>query len=204
MKNLQKGSALIALLIIVAVIAIGSGVYYYSKNTPSIKDKIDTQATTNVATTANEFVSKEYGFKFSYPALFASSTEEYPRGNKQCEKFNVGEKLYFNAVSLVSLNNIEVVVICEPLTQELVNSRRSFAASIMPNGKLTTITVDSKKAYQRDFEQLGYVWRIVQIPIDDSHFVELSYSYYTHADGSPENLWSDSLTTILSSFKFTK
>ena len=139
------------------------------------------------------YKNERYGFEFGYPDKF-EGLREYPEG-KDC-KISDG----VNRVEVVSMDNINVSVICENLSSKLIsqfNNKYNF------DYKQKMETAARRTAYVHEFYTgTNYFSRILQLPIAGDRFIEL---YYTYKE-SPQykSLTDQEWKQVVESFRITQ
>ena len=121
------------------------------------------------------YVSSVYGFSFKLPTNY-SQIRESP-DPKQCLDNRTWDGKSLSSVTVAEIQNISVVVGCQNLSSDVVNQ---FAVE-----KVTTreISVGTRKAYIHKFvTATGYEWQVAQIPIDETHYLEISHNYKANPD----------------------
>jgi uncharacterized protein YxeA len=213
MKNTQKGFIIPAIIIVMVVLLAGGSFYYVNKKSESkfdliIKEDVvkeDIVATTtlqsDVATTSlmtKSYSNSKYRFQFKYPENLKLSV--YP-GSQECEKSTNSTNTGPKVAGIASLNIASILVICTGLTSEIGN--KNLDPSLYEKHEnLTKVVIAGKDSFKHVFTTAtGYSWVVYQIPLDSTHYVEISES-----NGNADRMRGDMpLTTeqwnvILSSF----
>lgn len=116
------------------------------------------------------YLSEEYGFTFKYPSSFLD-VRKAPDA-KACIDNRTWDNAPVQNITVAEIENISVSVSCQKLTDTLVNQ---FARE---NDVKKEISLKGRKGYVHDFvTKTGYEWKILQVPLDDSRYLELAYNY---------------------------
>ncbi len=161
----KKSSPVLTVLSLVILI----GLVFLYKSSSSVDAS---QPSNTVVATKKEGVYSNsiYGFSFKLPTAF-SQVREAPDA-KACLDNQTWNYQPVTSVTVAEIQNISVVVGCQKLTDTLINQ---FAQE-----KVTTkeITLQGRKAYVHAFvTDAGYSWKILQVPVDATHYIEISHNY---------------------------
>lgn len=161
----KKSSPLLTVLSLVILI----GLVFLYKSSSSVDAS---QASNTVVATKKEstYSNSIYGFSFKLPAAF-SQVREAPDA-KVCLDNQTWNYQPVRSVTVAEIQNISVVVGCQKLTDTLINQ--------FTQEKVTTkeITLQGRKAYVHAFvTDAGYSWKILQVPVDATHYIEISHNY---------------------------
>src|ERR1035437_3030963 len=184
MHNHKQGFIVTILIILITILAISAVLYLYQTNNQSVKAPINTQTTnptqTNNTSNSKIYSNSQYGFKFSYPSTLLIDQEHPNNGQQECVQTEVGKGTSINSVGVASFNDgtLSVKVVCQRLTQDVVNSGINTFIGITKDDDVTTVAVAGTMSYQHNFTTVtGYEWIIVQIPLDADHYVEIGYTF---------------------------
>jgi hypothetical protein len=154
------------------------------------------------------YTNAKYGFQFSYPSTF-TTLQEYPNnGQQECVPTEVSKGTSINAIGIASFSDgtLSVNLVCQSLTQGVVNSGINTFIGITKGDDVTTVAVAGKSSYRHELTTAtGYHWIIIQIPLDSNHYIEMGYTFGNSDSLQGETPLSNSdWTNILASFKITK
>ncbi len=167
LQKSKYGFSIILTIVVIAVLSIGAGLYIGTD-----KNKKPDRAT---STDNLKIYNEKYGFSFEYPKGLAQA-EQYPDG-EDCRQTEIDKDYYVNSVTVAQISNLAIHVVCAPLTKEAAAYSISYGRD-PEQTEISTPTIAGKTAYQRQFvNATGYYWRIIQIPLDTSYYVELAYTF---------------------------
>ncbi len=129
------------------------------------------------------YTNTTYGFSLNYPSV-SSDIQEYPNGGQQeCIPEDAGNNISVNAVQAALMNNgdMSVTVVCEPLTQKNAQLKAGVVLNgDIENDNLKTTILGSTTVYEQDVvTSTGDNWKIIDIPLDVSRYVEVAYPLET-------------------------
>lgn len=172
-----------ALLVIIGVLFLGT---VLSGEAP--KNSLSNLPNNTVAT----YVNSTYGFSFKHPRAF-SQVRESP-DPKLCLDNRTWNDLPVKSVTVAEIQNISVTVGCQQLSEEIVGQFGS------ENGTSRDIVVRGKKSYIHEFRTKdGYIWRVAQVPLTGTHYLELSYNYKNLPEYVPltDSEWEGVIASIV-------
>jgi hypothetical protein len=139
---------------------------------------------TSTQTNWEVYTNHKYGFSFSYPDYLAASGsfQEYTDNGQACAKDYAYDGTSINDVEAASVGGLNIFVACEPLTDAYINQ---FGDGVYQTGPvdMSTTTIGAKIAHLDYFTTaLDYTYKVLQVPIDDTHYLEIDYSYKPSAN----------------------
>lgn len=139
-----------------------------------VEDQSQTQNNSSEISDWKTYRNDEYGFEFQYPASFSQI------------KLNQDFILF-------SSSELEVSVINGILDKETIEAEASPGG----NDDLRIINIGSRQAYVHHWDYRQSTWDIMQVSINDSHYLEVD-------NGGYPTISDDTWNEIISSFKFTE
>lgn len=155
------------------------------------------------------YTNTKYGFQLSYPAKFAAA-EEYPNhGQQECRQTDIGKGTTMNFVNAAIIPDLlQINVVCQTLQYPQASTLETdlSATSVTSNNQYKTVNIAGKQSNEIEFvTSTGYLWKIAQIPLNNSHYVEIGYTFgnASRLNGLIE-LSDTEWNSILSSFTITR
>lgn len=170
------------LLVIIGILFLGTAL---SGESP--KNSLSNLPNNTVAT----YVNNTYGFSFKHPRAF-SQVRESP-DPKLCLDNRTWNNLPLKSVTVAEIQNISVTVGCQQLTNEVVSQFGS------ENDVVKDVMIRGKKSYIHEFRAKdGYIWRVAQVPLTDTNYLELSYNYKNLPEYVPltDSEWEGVISSI--------
>lgn len=156
-SSLLAGVSLLSLILIVFV--------YVGKNSPDA-----TRSLVGFKVKGYEYINNVYNFSFRLPKEYTQVREAPDQGS--CLENTTWDNQQIKSVTVAEIQNISVVVGCQTLSDVAINQ------FVRENVTTKEITVNTRKAYSHIFvTSSGYLWRVVQVPLDNGHYVEISHNY---------------------------
>jgi hypothetical protein len=140
------------------------------------------------------YSNTEFSFQFKYPSSFP---EMKSSDEKKCGNGESWNGAAIKSLPLANADNLSISVVCEALNAGLVHQ------FVKESGyKYKELNVNGKKVYTHYFvTATGYEWRVLQVQIDSSHYLEVGYTYRYLPDYEPisEIQWNSLVSSV--SFK---
>ena len=217
MKTNQKGFAGIVALIVIIVAIIAGGAYVTVKqntqvSAPTTNLEAELPSDQSTPATGLNFVKPEtmvpvstspdqtvgwqtykndqYGFEFKYPANFSNiKTSNLSSAFK--------DAFGFPMTFVFSSDQIQAFIIDGALDSKKINQYNTSYQQDYMKG----IKIDGRTAYEHSFTTaLSYHSKVLQVPIDDTHYLEIHNSFKS---GFPGEISSGDWSVLVSSIKFT-
>ena len=164
-----------------------------SKTIPIKSKQMGTTVASTTTTTDNYVYSNTlYGFHLNYPQAFGKI--QAPEVLDTCSNSETWDNKMTHSTYLGYAKNLSISVICSTLETGEINQ---FTKEMGYEKK--EILTRGEKDYTYSFvTATGYEWRIFQVPIDKTHYIELSYTYRNLPDyvALTETEWDQIISTI--------
>jgi|GEM_PF-7089039 len=203
--QLKKISTPLAVGVLV-LLAIFGGVLYVRNGQIGMPAISDQSTASSVPADWKTYTNLKYGFEFKYPPRF-SNFEEYPdQGKQECQQTDVGKGVRMNFIAVAN-GSLQVNVVCQALQRpQATTFETDFSAtSVTQNNQENTLRVAGNQSNEVEFTTAtGYSWKIAQIPLDGSHYVEIGHTFgnSNYLNGE-KDLIEEEWGKILSSFRFS-
>ena len=129
-----------------------------------------TKNQTGATKVKTEYLNTVYGFSFKLPHNY-SQVRESPE-QKKCLNNRTWDGASLLSVTVAEIQNISVIVGCQKLSGSIVHQFSDEAVSSRE------VIVYGRKAHLHEFvTKNGYSWQVVQVPLDENHYLEISHNY---------------------------